>query len=592
MRLRRSLALAALAAGLTVLAGDLGSADDTPAKVAKQDKKAKNKKAKAALEALKAAKAAREAEAAREADAAKAAETPRPADLAKPSAPAATKDPAALARLIDAHIDRRLAEAKVSPAPPASDDEFLRRAYLDLTGVIPPADKARAFLDSTDPDKRARLIDELLDSPNYGKHLADLWQARLFPRDSANRFVLREPLVNWLEEQFNANTPWDRFAYELVTATGTVEANPAVTFFLANRAVDKLTDSVSQNFLGVQLQCAQCHNHPFTRWKQTEYWGMAAFFSKVQPQNPKNPKKGPDNSQLGVREGPARTKLKDFFPESTKNVPPKFLGGPEPKLSPAEPYRPALAKWMTAPDNPFFARAIVNRTWGQLFGRGFVHPVDDMCDENPPSHPELLDELAREFVASGFDLKNLYRAVCNTRAYQRTSKPAPGGDSPAALFARMAVKVMTPEQLFDSLAQVTGAAGGPAGRPGNGPLAKGLLAKGPRGGPAGRDGFVQFFLAGADAANTTEYEAGIPQALRLMNSRVTGNPALVRAFAAPGDRPAAVIEKLYLAALARRPTEAELARLTRYVAQARNPAEAYGDVLWAVLNSSEFTMVK
>ncbi len=566
MHLRRPLALFVLTAGLAVLLGEVTTADDTPAKQKAEKKNKKNKL------------------------------VPPPADPApaRPPAPAegkpaatlppgpAPKDPAAAAKFIDDEINKRLAAAKIPASPPCSDEEFVRRAYLDLTGVIPPAEKAKAFLESADPQKRARLVDELLEDPNFGRHLADVWQARLMPRDSANRFVLREPFVRWLEEQFNKNTPWDKLVAGLVTASGSVEDNPAVTYFLTNRSVDKLTDSVSQNFLGVQLQCAQCHNHPFTGWKQTEYWGMAAFFEKVRPDNPKNANKGADNSKIGVQEGAGRTKAKDFFPESAKNVPPKFLGGPEPRLSPSEPYRPVLAKWLTAPDNPYFARAIVNRTWAMLFGTGFVNPVDDMHDENRPSHPELLDSLARGFAAGGFDLKNLYRGICASRAYQRTSRPKGENHKDDQLFSHMAVKVLSPEQLFDSLATVTGAGGGPE-----------RAAKGGKGGPVGaRAQFVQFYLAGAEAANPTEYEAGIPQALRLMNSRITGNPALIRRFAAPGDKPADVIEKIYLTALSRRPTPAEQKRLTEYVAKAATPAEAYGDILWAVLNSSEFAMVK
>ena len=580
----RPLALFVLTAGLAVLLGDSIVAGDAQSfvqdKKVNQDKKAKKQ---AFLEA-KAAKAAEAAKAAAEAaDLAKAKEVaaPKPAPI---TLPAAVKDPAALARVIDDHVARKLAAATITPSPACSDEEFLRRVYLDLTGVIPTGEKAKAFLDSTDPQKRAKLIDELLADPTFGRHLADIWQAKLLPRDSNNRFVQRDPLVKWLEESFNANTPWDQFVAKLVTATGTVEDNPAVTYFLANRSVDKLTDSVSQHFLGIQLQCAQCHNHPFTTWKQEEYWGMAAFFGKVIPGNPKNPAKGGDPNKLGVQEGPAKSKAKDFFPESAKVVPVKFLGGEQPAVPAAQPYRPVLAKWMTAPDNPYLARAIVNRTWAQLFGAGFVNPVDDMLPENEPTNPQLLDALALQFVANGYDLKHLYRTLCNTEAYQRTSKPTAANKDDNRLFSHMAVKVMAPEQLFDSLGRVTAAADRVAPAP---------RAAGAKGGPAGgRDGFVQFFLAGADSANPVEYEAGIPQALKLMNSRIVGNPLVVRQFFTPGERPDVVIERIYLATLSRRPTDAERAKLTQYVSKANTPFEAYGDILWAVLNSSEFTMVR
>lgn len=508
-------------------------------------------------------------------------EPPKPA--AKP--PVAGKDSAAVARYIDVEISKRLAAAQVAASPRATDEEFLRRVYLDLTGRIPTAADARTFLDDKDPLKRAALVDKLLASPNYGKHFADIWQAKLFLKDSGNRFVLRDPFVEWLAAEFNANTPWNEFVTKIVTATGTVETNPAVTYFLSNRSVDKLIDGTTQHFLGIQLQCAQCHNHPFTTWKQTEYWGMAAFYSKVKADNPKNANKGGDNTQIGVQETNARSKAKDFFPESAKTVPAKFLGGPEPKLDDKEPNRPVLAKWMTAKENPFFARAMVNRTWATLFGSGFVNPVDDMHDDNPASHPELLDGLATQFAADGFDLKHLIKSICLSDAYQRSSKPTAGNSADSRLFSHMTMKVMSPEMLYDSLTQVVVA-----------PAVDARKAKKPEDGKKpgnnARDTFVNFFLAGAEEASSTTFEAGIPQALRLMNSRFGGSAAAARAYAPPGARPADAIEKIYLATLSRRPTADELDRLTKYVGKSSNATDAYGDVLWAVLNSSEFSMIR
>jgi hypothetical protein len=565
MRLR-PLALFAVTAGLSVLVGGFVTIE------AQEKQKGKKNK---------------------QVDPPPAAITPAPAEPpapAKPVTPPAgalttptTKDHAALAKLIDQEVARKLAAAKLTASDRCSDEEFLRRVYLDITGVIPPADKVRAFLDDKSADKRAKLIDELLADPNYGRRMADIWTAKLFPRDSNTRFVQKEPFYKWLEEQFNKNVAWDQFTTSLVTATGTLSDNPAVTYFVANRSVDKLTDTTAQHFLGIQLQCCQCHNHPFTTWKQTEYWGMAAFYSKVQAGNPKNPKKG-DNSMLGVQEGAARSRQKDFFPESAKNLPPKFLGGDAPQLGAAEPYRPALAKWMTAPDNPYFARALVNRTWAHLFGRGFVHPVDDMMPENEPSHPELLEALARHVsTAGGFDVKYLVKAICLSETYQRSSKPSANNKDDKALFSRMAVKVLTPEQLFDSLAQVTGAARGVDVRP------KGPAPKGGRVG--GREQFVTFFLAGADSTSPIDYEAGIPQALRLMNSPIANNPAAVRAITGSASKPEDAIERIYVAALSRRPTAEETKNLTAYVNRVGENT-AYGDILWAVLNSSEFTLVR
>jgi hypothetical protein len=288
-----------------------------------------------------------------------------------------------------------------------------------------------------------------------------------------------------------------------------------------------------------------------------------------------------------VTEGPGRTKQKDFFPESTKQVSAKFLGGAEVRIPLSEAYRPVLAKWLTSPENPFFSRAIVNRTWAHLFGRGFVNPIDDMLDENAPTHPELLDALARHFGSAGeFDLKYLIKAICLSDAYQRTSKPAAGNKDDKALFSHLTMKVMTPEQLFDSLSAVTGfgKAGGPKG-----------AAKMPnvRGGPVGaRAQFVNFFLAGAESTSPVDYEAGIPQALRLMNSPIANNPASVRQIVGAATKPEDAIERIYLTVYARRPTADELKMLTEYAAKGGSLQTAYGDILWAALNSSEFTLVR
>jgi hypothetical protein len=492
-------------------------------------------------------------------------------------------DPKDLARRIDQAIDARLREEKVPVSPRADDAEFLRRVYLDVVGHVPPIDKAAAFLDSKDPNKRAKLIDELLASPEYGKHQADVWQSLLLPRNSDNRRIRFAPMIEWLGENFNANKPWDKMVRELITASGGQDKNGAVTYFLANPTPDKLTDNVTRLFLGVRLECAQCHNHPFTSWKQDEYWGMAAFFTKVRLEG--NPRQAMQNGgTLSINENGRGRPVR--LPDSAKRLPPKFLQGEQPKIPSNEAYRPVLADWMTSPSNPYFSKAMVNRTFAQFFGRGLVNPVDDMHDANPPSHPELLDSLAREFAASGFDLKGLIRGICNSQAYQRTSKPRGSNvDASPAVFSHAAIKVMTPEQLFDSLVQVLGA-------PGQGPQARrpqGQQAlRNPNANP--RSAFVAFFQVD-DTAEATEYQAGIPQALRLMNSPQLNNPNALNRYVKPGKSPVQVIEDLYLATLSRRPNARELERMTGYVRKhSDEPRKAYADVLWVLLNTSEFTL--
>jgi hypothetical protein len=486
---------------------------------------------------------------------------------------------------IDREISRRLEKEGFRAAPLCDDSEFIRRAYLDLVGAIPTADKVKEFLASTEAEKRTKLIDELLDSPQFGRHLAEIWEGMLLPRGSDNRKVSRQPLLDWLARGFNENKPWDKFSTELLTASGSPQENGATLFYLFNDSPDKITDTVSRVFLGVQLQCAQCHNHPFTSWKQDEYWGMAAFFMKVKPNiNPKKAQK--QGIPVVISENPVRFKgKKQPLPESARIVPPRFLQGEQPAMDRSQPYRPVFAEWLVADRNPYFARAMVNRMWAHFFGRGLVNPIDDMHDGNAPSHPELLAALAEAFKDSHYDLKQLIRGICASQAYQRTSRATGGKGEESELFGRMAIKALTPEQLYDSLTAVMGE----RGRGGFGPK-KGFIAKGPPRNP--RDQFLAFFRT-QDEPDPTEYSGGIPQALRLMNSPLTA-PITARLLdeAMQGGRsPEKIIEHMYLGSLARRPTPQEAMRLTAYVQRTAGPPRAaYADILWAILNSSEFTL--
>jgi hypothetical protein len=489
---------------------------------------------------------------------------------------------AELTKLIDQEIAKRIKAEKATTTGLCDDSEFIRRAYLDIVGVIPPASKVTEFLDSKDANKRSKLIDELLADPRFGNYLAEMWAIHLIPRESNNRALQQKPLEGWLAKNFNDNVPLNKIVYELVTASGEIDKNPAGIYFVANPTVDKITDNVTRMFLGVQLQCAQCHNHPFTDWKQTEYWGMAAFFikTKVNGTPQQAAKKG---VTLAVSENPKAKagKKGGGLPESYKNVPAKFLQGNEPQMEQAGPARPTLGKWMTSDDNRFFARAMVNRFWHQMFGRGIVNPVDDMHDDNAASHPELLTTMTEQFKLNNYDIKYIVRAICNSEVYQRSSvsKDDPGTVD-LDLYTRREIRVMNPEQLYDSLSTILGAEakGGKAATP---------VKKGP--GNA-RDQFINFFRV--EETNPLEYQNGIPQALRMMNSPFTNKAeAIANQISAGTKTPAEAIEKLYLTALSRRPTQAEVQRLTAYATRTgATPRAAYGDILWVLINSSEFTL--
>lgn len=484
----------------------------------------------------------------------------------------------ALAELIDRHIQSRLDVARLARVPQADDAEFLRRVFLDLHGVVPSGQRAAEFLDSKRGDKRAQLIDELLASPAFGNHFGDVWQKYLISPLASEQRMQTERFAEWLADRFNRNAGWNKMVYDLLTAAGKIEENPAVTYLIEGRyplSVTDLTDLSSRYFLGVRLNCAQCHDHPFVEWKRRDYWRMAAFFAQIQtPGRPKvvylaGIKDDLKMSLSSLQNGDAIEGLQQELP--------RYLSGEEFKPEGHKPHRVALAEWLTSRQNPFFARAMVNRMWWHFFGRGIVNPVDDMHAGNPPSHPELLDELARRFAESGFDVKLLCRAIVSSKTYQQTSRPGKDPDSEAKLFARMSIKVLSPEQLYDSLVIILG------------PPTK-VSGIDTRFGP--RHEFCQFFAADGDS-DPTRYERGIPHALRLMNSpQFAGRnlAALVSRAEGEGRSAEEAVEQLFLTILSRRPTAPELALLRDQLRDGESLHAAFEELGWALLMSSEFSL--
>jgi hypothetical protein len=504
-----------------------------------------------------------------------------PLALVAPAA-AAPPDPADLA----ARIDRRLGDLfkadKVTPAPAAADAEFLRRASLDLTGRIPRAADVRDFLDDTSADKRRRLIDALLDDPRFAAHFANVWRAELLPEAASNpqAAAFRAGFEAWLRQQFRAGVGYDRLVRELLMtpiAADGKEAEPVLrdperpnplAFFAAKDAAPaNIASAVARSFLGIRLECAQCHDHPFARWKRDHFWSQAAFFAGLR-------RKG-NGLFAPLTEAADRHEL--VPPGARKPRPAEFLDGAAVQGQAGRAPRAALAEWVTSPDNPYFARAAANRVWGLLFGSGLVDPVDDFRDDNPASDPELLGLLTRAFVESRFDLPYLVRSICLSRAYQRTSARTHGSQDATRLPARMGVKALTGEQFFDSLA-----------------LATGYRDEQDKG-AARRQFLSRFALSGA----ANEPETSVHQALTLLNGRFVAwatdpeaNPTLIAVTQTPGMSLAERIEALYLATLSRRPTAEEMGRLKRYVGKAEKgrEAERLADVFWTALNTAEFRL--
>ena len=491
-----------------------------------------------------------------------------------------------------ARIDRRLADVwqreGVSPASPATDGEFLRRVWLDLCGKIPPLNSddglsgVRDFLDSTDPDKRERLIEELLGKPTRAAHFATVWKNVMLPADvNVQRLGGDRGLQSWLRGQFADNVPYDKMVTDVLLATGAAnQTGPALYYTSLQLKPEELAASTSRIFLGTQIQCAQCHDHPFDHWKRMDFWGYAAFFAQLAP-----PRRGqPVAFQVNdVATGEVKV------PDTDEVVPPLFLGGETSADRGDSTRRSRLAEWLTSRENPYFAKATVNRVWAHLFGRGIVDPVDDLGEHNRPSHPELLDELSEYFVQSGFDLQRLIRTLAFTQAYQLSSKSSPTDEDRPELFARMAIKSLTAEQLYDCL--------GEAMRRLESPVNAQQRSFAFGGFDRNRQAFLARFRAPTQGA--TDYEAGIPQALTLMNGAVIrqgtdlAQSDLLKALDAPFFEDHERVEVLFLSTLARMPTAAEREQFVEYVRSGGAAADrhkALGDVLWALLNSAEFVL--
>ena len=476
------------------------------------------------------------------------------------------------------------APENIQPAPLSSDSEFLRRAYLDLIGRVPRVSEAREFLDSRQPDKRENLIADLVQRPGYATRMANAWREFLLPVGTdleANGGIAG--FETWLREHIALNTPYNELVTELLQAEGdATQSGPALFFTAWELKPEKLAASTSRAFLGLQVQCAECHDHPFDHWTQQDFWGYAAFFGRLSPTDTNLPPGIPAQSFIERATGTVT------IPETTEVVLPRLLGA-QGQVSDQQDLRRQLAEWIVHDQNPYFARAAVNRIWAQLFGRGLVDPPDDMSLQNPASHPELLDDLATFFRATHYDVRHLVLTLAGTRAYQLSSQPSLEAPRPADAFAQMAVKSLTAEQLFDSLATATCKLQ-PAS---NGGQTFGLNRILDR----DRQTFLGQFRS--SASSVTEYQLGLTQALTMLNGQLTNEAGsqeqgdLLGALDAPFFTDVDRLETLFLAALARRPTAAEQQRFSDYLAATKtneDRRQAFGDLFWALLNSSEFTL--
>jgi Protein of unknown function (DUF1553)/Protein of unknown function (DUF1549) len=507
--------------------------------------------------------------------------------------PVTADDARNLAARIDRHLESRWKSDGITPAPPADDAEFLRRVSLHIAGRIPLVSEAREFLREPSTEKHHRLVDDLLESPQYLSNFSNFWRRVMMPEASSD-LQARAQLPGfeaWLRGHLAKNTHYNALVRELLTVPldtgramnspfdGTGTESPLAFFQSKQVKPENLAAATSRMFLGLRIECAQCHDHPQDVWKRQQFWGYAAFFAGIE-------RVDRNEEFVGrVKEVFDRRELSIPDSEAGRVVQATFLDGSSPQWRTRVSSRRELADWITSKKNPFFARATVNRLWGHFFGVGFVNPVDDFSGTNPPSHPELLDEIAADFAAHDFDLKYLIRAITATRAYQLSSRKTDDSQDQPQQFARMTVQGLTGEQLFDSLAAAVGFFE---------PTPQQNVFAFNQTGP--RAEFLELFAT--DNNSPTERQTSILQALALMNGQFTStatnldNSATLAAVAEfPLMKDADKIETLYLASLARRPHPGESDRLTKYIESggpSKDKKAALADIFWALLNSSEF----
>jgi hypothetical protein len=491
---------------------------------------------------------------------------------------------------IDERNLAKLESLRIPPSPDAGDAAFLRRAYLDATGTLPPSDVAERFLKDADPQKRVKLVDRLLDGPEYVDYWAYKWSDLLLV--SSNK--LPAPAVwsfyRFVRRNVAGNVPWDRFARSVVTARGDTLENGAANYYVLHREPIDATESTSLAFLGLSLTCARCHNHPLEKWTQDQYYGMASLFSRVKLKDG-----GAPGEVIVMASGEGEIR----HPRSRKAMPPRPLDGQA--LDPHAPgdRREALADWLARPENPYFARAAVNRVWRNFFGRGLIEPEDDLRATNPASDEALMDWLVADFRAHGFDVKNLVRTIMTSAVYARSSVPVPGNASDTKFLSHYPVKRLPAEVLLDAIARVTGV---PTSFPGY---------------PAG---WRSLQLPDSKVDSTFLSSFGRPERLNSCSCERSSEPSMAQALhltngATVNDRlrdpsgavsrlldskaaDAQIVDRLFLAALTRRPTDSERTRLldvlegaaeskdAKAAAEARR--QAVEDLYWAVLSTNEF----
>jgi Protein of unknown function (DUF1553)/Protein of unknown function (DUF1549) len=489
---------------------------------------------------------------------------------------------------VDTNVFAKLKTMTILPSDLCTDAEYVRRASLDLCGMLPTTEDSLKFVADPSPNKRAQLVEKLLDRPEY----SDFWALKWLDVLRSNRKTIQlkgaAAFQIWLRDNLARNEPIDEMIRDLLTANGSTYANPPANYYRIAKDPTNLAETTAQLFFGVRMQCAKCHNHPFEAITQDDYYSTAAWFARVKTKKDAATA-GPKPEDVGAEVVYAVRDGEVTQPRSGKTMAPKFLKGAVPPIPPGTDRREVFAQWLTGPANPYFAKSVVNRLWYHLMGKGIVDPVDDFRESNPPSNDELLDALAKDFVAKKFDLKAVIRTIMTSRTYQLSATPNDTNKDDAKYFSHTFTKLFSAEQLLDALCDVTAVPEKFAGLP------LGTRAIQLPDGEVNHPFLKTFGQPARELACECERESdsNLAQALQLINGPTINdklrnpNNRLGKLLAEKkGEKE--ILDALYLAALARPATDAERVPALSHVAKGQDKRKAWEDVLWAIMNTREF----
>jgi hypothetical protein len=507
---------------------------------------------------------------------------------------------------VDRRVFNKLSALRLVPANLCLDSVFLRRAYLDCLGLLPTASDVQGFLSDNVPDKRARLIDDLLGRPEFAEFWALKWSDLLRNEEKTLDRKGVQAFHRWIRQSIADGKPLNEFARELIAARGSTYTNPPANYYRANRNALVRAETTAQIFMGIRLQCAKCHNHPFDRWTMDDYYSLTAFFARVQYKIVENNRRdGLDQHEFDGeqivwmdRDGEVQN------PRTGTRAAPRFpaiAATASPQLPPEADRLAELADWIARPDNPFFARAQVNRIWFHLMGRGIVEPIDDFRASNPAANPGLLEALASDFIEHGFDLRHCVRTIMNSRTYQLSAIPNDSNRDDTENFSRALVRPMQAEVLLDAVSQVTGVPAKFTGYPIGvraGALPGVMVARRRESSPSPADEFLKLFgkperLLACECERSDETTLG--QAFQLIsgetiNHMLTSSDGRLSRLLENGRSNEDIINEFYLASLSRPPTEGEARTALEFVGRSPDRRAALEDLVWGLVNAKEFLL--